>query len=77
GFIHGAIPIHDIEDLRREALSAQELLGDAGVIVDVPTACISRGVFGATTFRQCLDHTLTSIDYALAYRDPANGMRLL
>lgn len=34
-------------------------------------------MFGATTFRQCLDHTLTSIDYALAYRDPANGMRLL
>lgn len=77
GFIRAAIPIHDIDDLRREALVAQERLGDAGVIVDVPTACIGRGVPGAETFRKCLDHTLTSIDYALAHRDPGNRMRLL
>jgi len=77
GFIYGAIPISDIDELRRDALGAQERLGDAGVIVDVPTACIGRGVSGAQTFRQCLDHTLTSIDYALSYRNAANGLRLL
>lgn len=77
GFIHAAIPIHDIDDLRREALAAQERLGNAGVIVDVPTACIGRGVSGAATFRQCLDHTLASIDYVLTYRDHGSELRLL
>lgn len=77
GFINGAISIHDIDDLRREALRAQGHFGDAGVIVDVPTACIGKGVPGAETFSKCLDHTLISIEYAASYRPTMSGLRLL
>jgi hypothetical protein len=77
GFINGAIPLHDIDDLRREALAAQERHADVAVIVDVPTACIGKGVQGASTFQQCLEHTLASIDYALHYRKAGSSLRLL
>lgn len=68
GFISGAIPIADIVDLRRESLAAQEAMADAGVIVDVPTACIARGIPGASSFRECLALTQASIDHAIKYR---------
>jgi hypothetical protein len=77
GFIGGAVPIADIVDLRREALVAQERLGDAGVIVDVPTACIDKGIRGADTFDKCLDLTLASIDYAQTHRSSTSSLRLL
>lgn len=77
GFIDGTVPVSDIVDLRREALLAQERLGDAGVIVDVPTACIGKGIRGAETFNKCLAHTLASIEYAQKHRDSARSLRLL
>lgn len=77
GFISGAVPVADIVDLRREALAAQERLGDAGVIVDVPTACIDAGIPGAETFKKCLAHTLASIEYAQTHRSGTSSLRLL
>lgn len=76
GFISGAIPIADIVDLRREALAAQEAMADAGVIVDVPTACIARGIVGASSFDHCLAWTQGSIDHAINYRK-SGGPKLL
>ncbi len=77
GFISGQIPVHDIVDLRREALVAQEKFADAACVVDVPTACIGKAIRGAETFDKCLGLTEDSLDYVVNRRDPTLSLRML